>query len=783
MADTAIAEPQSPETPSERVLGIHNRKIAPRRVAGTLKSLPATEHFEVYYDEALGSDGASLAAGVLERAEADYDELYRLFGQVTPPTPFVVNLIPGNEGVSHGGCDVTTITCDAFGAAQPKLASMLIVAQAAEVFMAAQGKGWRCDASHGEALSRAIAADRYPSDSGAIATAYVWLNSSEPTRPNFVASNHDNDDNTIATGCAGLFIGFLRHQLGHELEAIVNAGGANLQETYVNLKHDGNGFDELTKLVTQYYPPGVTYYSMDDTLFPPCRVVAVRSPGLVAAGEAADDGGSLIVTLDRAAPTTLTIQVTSGDPTALEVPHTATVYPGSTEASLSVKAASLPDGAVKVVNVTATYGGSSSVAYVQPIDVAHFRVLLDSPEEKPALGFDGLAKAFAEICASSVPRFAIGMFGGWGSGKTTLMRAIERQLKAERNVFSVWFNAWRYERETDLIVPLLDELRASLAKRAEADADETGRGLLRRIAARLGQASSALVAGARLKAPMGIPLEFDTQAAAEAWQGAGALRPASLYYASFSGIRDAIEDFVGDVNNPARRIVVFVDDLDRCLPESALQVLEGMKLFFDLNGFVFVVGLDQEVIERAIEAKYRRRDHDGVADDQASVPIRGGDYIKKIFQVPYGLPRIATGDLYGYFQCLLARLPPQQRHHMEQVVWPHLQKSTEDVAVNPREVKRLLNAYTLQLKVLRARLGPTGVVPDAVLALQVMAFRADWEPYYQRLTADAELFISTVRDALTPRRRAALPPRLRFSPGLFESTCAGQETPSWTPSI
>jgi hypothetical protein len=59
-------------------------------------------------------------------------------------------------------------------------------------------------------------------------------------------------------------------------------------------------------------------------------------------------------------------------------------------------------------------------------------------------------------------------------------------------------------------------------------------------------------------------------------------------------MKAAVQEFqAGDV----RRVVVYVDDLDRCLPPSALEVLESMKLFFDLDGFVCVVGLDQQVIE------------------------------------------------------------------------------------------------------------------------------------------------------------------------------------------
>jgi ABC-type phosphonate transport system ATPase subunit len=54
-----------------------------------------------------------------------------------------------------------------------------------------------------------------------------------------------------------------------------------------------------------------------------------------------------------------------------------------------------------------------------------FQILIDDPSEDPALGFRDYAEAFAEIVCDSPPRFAIGIVGGWDSGKTTLMRAIQ----------------------------------------------------------------------------------------------------------------------------------------------------------------------------------------------------------------------------------------------------------------------------------------------------------------------------------------------------------------------
>ena len=90
-------------------------------------------------------------------------------------------------------------------------------------------------------------------------------------------------------------------------------------------------------------------------------------------------------------------------------------------------------------------------------------IVLDIPAKKPALRFDQIARALATIVKTSPPQFAVGIFGGWGSGKSTLMNAIHRDLTGPETIV-VEFNAWRYEREPHLIVPLLDTIRAGLAK-------------------------------------------------------------------------------------------------------------------------------------------------------------------------------------------------------------------------------------------------------------------------------------------------------------------------------
>jgi hypothetical protein len=340
---------------------------------------------------------------------------------------------------------------------------------------------------------------------------------------------------------------------------------------------------------------------------------------------------------------------------------------------------------------------------------------------------------------------AIGIFGDWGSGKTTLMHAIERELEAAETVVTLWFNAWRYEREEHLIVPLLDALREALKQwgdRPGRDPDRRERA--RRAAATVFRAAGALLAGLSITAgvPGGPNLVLDIDRARGDWrqreeETKAVQQPRSLYHAVFRALQDSFAQFV---ERGQQRIAVFIDDLDRCLPASALEILESMKLFFDLEGFVFVVGLDREVVQRAVELKYRPMEAAAGAVDS---PVRGSEYIKKIFQVPFSLPQISVRQVDEFLRALAgAGLPAEQWDDLWKRVRPHLDHVITEAGVNPREIKRYLNAWTLQRKINPA------LQPDVVLALQTLAFREDWRQVYEVLLAEREMFTAAVRRQL-----------------------------------
>ena len=300
--------------------------------------------------------------------------------------------------------------------------------------------------------------------------------------------------------------------------------------------------------------------------------------------------------------------------------------------------------------------------------------------------------------------FVIGVFGEWGSGKSTVLNAIGASFGTDAAqptdvTLRIDFNAWRFEREEHLLLPLLKTIQRTLDQyiaslptastteqvadavkgfwpwskpasppnpaAALASGDRDKWKWLAERATLLGATTIALTRMFKVKA--GIPgfgeVEFNPSEGLTAAQAqidrARKLKTTereheSLYYDLYAQLRRITR---GDSSDQRQLNFVFlVDDLDRCLPEKAVEMLEAIKLFLDVEGCAFVLGLDDEVIERGIAHRYRdylRPPDDGRADnsgnrpsDQAAryadatvPPITGHEYLEKIVQLPFRLPR------------------------------------------------------------------------------------------------------------------------------------------------
>ena len=244
----------------------------------------------LFYDRVNGTGeldvtrGNTLATALLSSCEADYSALRDYFGQGSDDLPFDVYVQSGHGGGSHGGCDDSELHLDAFDGNSADLVRMLLVSEADEVFEADLGNGWDCGASHGEGLSRVLAAHRYPQsmtyEGYSFRTGGWWIWSPHP-RHNWVDENDGTDQNFTSTGCATLFIHYLKFQLRYALEEITQASGQTLGEKFQALTGRTDAYLPFEKAIERRFDRSLKEPFDSDNAFPIYRDLLFYS----------DDGG------------------------------------------------------------------------------------------------------------------------------------------------------------------------------------------------------------------------------------------------------------------------------------------------------------------------------------------------------------------------------------------------------------------------------------------------------------------------------------------------------------
>jgi hypothetical protein len=246
-----------------------------------------TPNFVVAYDDTL-TNGIALSDAVLAQCEQDLTALSQLFGGIVPVAaslPFHINLVPGGGGAGHAGCLATTITCFISAGSDTLGVPALVDAEVAEVLMATQAKGFDCGANNGEALSRMLPTVLYPNLRYRFSTGNTWLNSTNPSRPDWITNTDPTDQNLVSTGCASLFLNYLAYQLNFSWPNILAAAAPTLAGTAANLGLQ-NAFNDFASLLERHFPDGTQVVLPDDDPFP------LPDPSLYLRHNLADDGTS-----------------------------------------------------------------------------------------------------------------------------------------------------------------------------------------------------------------------------------------------------------------------------------------------------------------------------------------------------------------------------------------------------------------------------------------------------------------------------------------------------------
>ena len=311
------------------------------------------------------------------------------------------------------------------------------------------------------------------------------------------------------------------------------------------------------------------------------------------------------------------------------------------------------------------------------------KIVVDTPT-KEGLGFKDYAEALVNIILDSESPFTIGILGKWGVGKTSLMQTMFEKLEAKRNgVIPVWFNAWRSERERNLaIIPLLEALMGEIKDR---DLRRTITNILKSIKLKFG------------------PFELELGKVGSQNQVEG-----DLYYDNLKAIETTLED-------SKKKIVVFIDDLDRCAPNKILEVLESTKVFLDIKGFVYVLGLNDDVAVKAIDQKYK------------DLGVNGRDYLEKILQIPFRIPDWNVHERGKCIEDLIKNDKIDSAYKETFETYKDIIK--EVIERTPRQVKQFINTYICEQEVFKDK----NLDQTTHLILTILKFKYEWYDFYQNL--------------------------------------------------
>jgi predicted KAP-like P-loop ATPase len=435
----------------------------------------------------------------------------------------------------------------------------------------------------------------------------------------------------------------------------------------------------------------------------------------------------------------------------------------------------------------------------------------DNDTDLDFLNFAGVAGTVAEIISQAQGRpISIGVSGSWGAGKSSMIRLVRKALveraaeELSRFVF-VDFNAWLYQGYDDARAALMEVIASALAK--EAESRKTGvdkaKVFLQRVKwLRLAKVAGAVVAAGAGVPPLALAGEFvdflkglgtgETSKDAvgkvddvgekvgKAAEG-GFLdpkQPSSLPEA----IQELRDSFEATLKALGVTLIVLIDDLDRCLPETTVSTLEAMRLFLFLKNAAFVIAADTEMIKHAV-----RRHFDGVNDDLVT------NYFDKLIQVPIRVPPLGTQEVRAYLMLLFVensgigaddgetirarvceqlgqtwqgkrvdrafisglgiKLPPDLVGRLDAAErLAPIMATASRIRGNPRLIKRFLNALAIRMTISSAH----GVGVDEAVLAKMLLFERCGEP-----AAYAELSNAVVADAqgrptlLAPWEKAA----------------------------
>ena len=309
--------------------------------------------------------------------------------------------------------------------------------------------------------------------------------------------------------------------------------------------------------------------------------------------------------------------------------------------------------------------------------------ITDSPIsklEQDFLSVEKYAKSLSKFIIQSDTPITIGLQGEWGTGKTSLMSLLLEQFNSDENenqIASSWVNTWEYSMFRGVHETTPSVLKGMLEKLKESCGDhwtilDEADDKIRKATRFFGNLANQVIAN-----QTGVDLK----------DAAGSSSDSRRVVAEIAEIKklisDLIQELINHEKNPVKKVVFFVDDLDRIQPSDAVEVLESLKNIFDIPNCVFILAIDYDVVVKGLESKFGPKTKENEREFRS--------FFDKIIQVPFSMP-VGAYNINSFLKNKLLDLDVQvtdeEVSHITKIV-------SYTVGSNPRSLKRYLNTFSL----------------------------------------------------------------------------------------
>ena len=405
------------------------------------------------------------------------------------------------------------------------------------------------------------------------------------------------------------------------------------------------------------------------------------------------------------------------------------------------------------------------------------------------LNYEAISRTVVELLKDNRKRaLTIGIHGDWGAGKSSILKMIEDGLSEDENVACLWFNGWAFQGFDDAKTVLIEAIISEVARQRSTvgKVQDMASSLIKRVDwLKVAKRGSGLAFTLATGIPSPDQIDSILKSIQSTVDNAKNLSPEELQAkisdaasylkdAESSNVPEQIHQFREDFSALLKeakieQLVVLIDDLDRCLPATAIDTLEAIRLFLFVPKTAFVIGADETMIEYAVRQHF------------PDLPLASGpmpyarNYLEKLIQVPFRIPALGIQETRTYVTLLLVESLVGDEHEgftkllktaksglnqpwlgttishsdvvdvdsnqtdslvatyvLAQQIGPILAEGTKG---NPRQIKRFLNTLLVRQAIAHAR-GFADQIQQSALAKLMLAER--FQPdFYEAIAAMA----------------------------------------------